>query len=90
VYRMLDVEDFIRSLAVEATYGVDAELTERTTGMGIEETKFGEIYANLDTKFGIDNRLDDDFHVNVSAKPGSGPEYSFESKFGYIYKEAGQ
>jgi hypothetical protein len=49
------------------------------------ETNFGEIFTNLDAKFGVDNGRDEDFHVNVSAKPGSGPEYSFESKYGNVY-----
>lgn len=86
VYGMVEIRDFTGPLIVEATYGgVDAALTERTIGEIIAETNYGEIYSNLDTKFGSDKFLDKDFHTYVSAKPGSGPHYSFESKYGNVY-----
>jgi hypothetical protein len=86
VYGMVEIKDFVGPLDVESTYGgVDAALTERATGMITAETNYGEIYTNLDTKFGGDSKTRENFHTYVSAKPGSGPEYSFESKYGNVY-----
>jgi len=64
---------------------VDAALAERSTGELIAETNFGNIYTNLELKFLNNNIQEKDFHTSVSAKPGSGPRYSFESKYGNVY-----
>ena len=86
VYGMVEVRDFTGPLTVEATYGgVDAALTERSTGELIAETNYGQIYTNLELKFSGDGYLERDFHTSVSVKPGSGPRYSFESKYGNVY-----
>lgn len=85
VYGMVEVANFTGPLSVRATYGgVDAALAERDTGEITAETNFGEIFTNLDTKFGSpsDSR---DFHTVVSARPGNGPRYNFESKYGNVY-----
>jgi hypothetical protein len=85
VYGMVEISSFNGPLTVEATYGgVDAAVTEKTIGEITAETNYGEIYTNLDTKFGGD-KSDQDFHTYVSAKPGSGPKYSFESQYGNVY-----
>jgi len=86
VYGMVEVRDFSGPLTVQSTYGgVDATLTERNTGEIIAETNYGEIYTNLEVKFGGDKFRDENFHTYVSAKPGTGPNYSFESKYGNVY-----
>src|SRR6478752_6641361 len=86
VYGMVEVKQFTGPLVVEATYGgVDAALLEKSTGELIAETNFGQIYTNLDIKFASDNVREKDFHTYVSAKPGNGPRYSFESKYGNVY-----
>jgi hypothetical protein len=86
VYGMVEIKDFIGPLVVEATYGgVDAAVTERAIGEIVAETNYGEIYTNLDAKFGGTEFKNRDFHTFVSAKPGSGPRYSFESKYGNVY-----
>ena len=86
VYGMVEIKDFNGPLNVESTYGgVDAALTERATGMITAQTNYGEIYTNFDAKFGGNGAKQGDFHTNVSAKPGAGPEYSFESKYGNVY-----
>ena len=86
VYGMVEIKDFTGPLTVEATYGgVDAALTERAVGQISAETNYGEIYSNLDVKFGGEGLRQGDFHTNVSAKPGSGPAYSFDSKYGNVY-----
>jgi len=86
VYGMVEIKDFSGPLTVEATYGgVDASLMERTMGEIIAETNYGQIYTNLEIKFSGDHVHERDFHTVVSAKPGSGPRYSFESKYGNVY-----
>lgn len=86
VYGMVEVKDFNGPLTVEATYGgVDAALAERATGEITAETNYGEIYTNLDVKFGGTSSKSGDFHTFVSARPGTGPRYSFESKYGNVY-----
>ena len=86
VYGMVEIRDFHAPLIVKSTYGgVDAALAERTTGEIIAETNYGEIYTNLDVKFGGDKYRDENFHTYVSAKTGTGPDYSFESKYGNVY-----
>lgn len=85
VYGLVEVKNFQGPLQVEATYGgIDAALSERGVGEVIAETNFGEIFTNLDAKF-LGEQTEKDFHTYVSAKPGNGPRYDFESKFGNVY-----
>ena len=86
VYGMVEIKQFTGPLVVEATYGgVDAALQEKSIGELTAETNFGQIYTNLDVKFKTDNIREEDFRTYVSAKPGNGPRYSFESKYGNVY-----
>jgi hypothetical protein len=86
VYGMVEIKDFTGPLTVVATYGgVDAALTERAVGEITAETNYGEIYSNLDVKFSGEAFRQGDFHTNVSAKPGNGPAYYFDSKYGNVY-----
>lgn len=84
VYGVVEVKNYTGPLTVEATYGgVDVTVQEKTMGELRAETNYGQIYSNLDLKFsGSEFR---DFHTQVSAKLGSGPRYSFESKYGNVY-----
>lgn len=85
-YGMVEIRNFSGPLTVEATYGgVDAALPEKQVGELIAETNYGEIYTNFDAKFGGSESQNRDFHTYVTAKPGSGPKYSFESKYGNVY-----
>jgi len=84
VYGLAEVKNFFGPLVVEATYGgVDVTVQEKTTGELFAETGYGQIYSNLDLKFSGSEFKD--FHTQVAAKPGSGPRYSFESKYGNVY-----
>jgi hypothetical protein len=86
VYGVVEVKDFTGPITVEATYGgIDASLAESTLGELIAETNYGHIYSNLNVKFNNTNMRDEDFHTLVSVKPGTGPRYSFESKYGNVY-----
>jgi hypothetical protein len=84
VYGLAEVKSFSGPLSVEATYGgVDVSVQEKTTGELTAETSYGQIYSNLDLKFtGSEFK---DFHTVVSIKPGTGPKYNFESKYGNVY-----
>jgi hypothetical protein len=85
VYGMVEVMDFEAPLTVTATYGgVDAALAEHSIGELEAETNYGEIYSNLDVRL-EGSKIDRDFYTQVSAKPGQGPRYSFESKYGNVY-----
>lgn len=86
VYGMVEVREFKAPLRVESTYGgVDAALTESAIGELIAETNYGHIYSDLNVKFDNDRYRDEDFHMYVSAKPGNGPSYRFESPYGNVY-----
>lgn len=83
-YGMVEIRDFAGPLTVDATYGgVDVVIQPKTTGELIAETGFGQIYSNLDLNFSRGKF--EDFHTQVSIKPGTGPRYSFESKYGNVY-----
>lgn len=91
VYGMVEIRNFAGPLTVEATYGgVDAALPEKQVGEVIAETNYGEIFTNFDSKFGGEEFKNRDFHTYVSAKPGNGPKYSFESKYGNVYLRKAQ
>ena len=84
VYGMVEVKNFQGPLSVDATYGgVDVSVQEKTTGELIAETGYGQIYSNLEQKF-TGSELED-FHTVVSVKPGIGPKYTIESKYGNVY-----
>ena len=84
VYGMVEVKNFQGPLSVDATYGgVDVAVQEKTTGELIAETGYGQIYTNLDQKF--TGTEFEDFHTVVSIKPGTGPRYNIESKYGNVY-----
>jgi hypothetical protein len=86
VYGMVEVQDFLGPLTVVATYGgVDVSLLERATGEITAETNYGEIYSNLETRFDGDSHKNEAFHIFVQAKPGNGPRYSLDSKYGNVY-----
>lgn len=83
-YGLVEVKDFTGPLTVDATYGgIDVTVQIKTTGELIAETGYGEIFSNLELKF--TGSEFEDFHTRISAKPGTGPRYSFESKYGNVY-----
>lgn len=86
VYGTVEIRDFQGPLTAKSTYGgVDAAVVEKATGEIVAETNYGEIYTNLEVKFGGDKFRDENFHTYVSAKPGNGPDYNFESQYGNVY-----
>jgi len=86
VYGMVEIKNFTGPLEVDATYGgVDAALAERATGEVDATTNYGEIYTNFDAKFSAEGFRQGDFHMYVVAKPGTGPKYVLDSKYGNVY-----
>ncbi len=86
VYGMVEVRGFEGPLKVEATYGgVDAAIQESTTGELVAETNYGHIYSDLKISFDPSRTGEENFHTLVSAKPGTGPAYRFESAYGNVY-----
>lgn len=86
VYGMVEVKDFSAPLTVEAKYGgVDASLAIASVGELVVETNYGQIYSNLDLNFDNGGLREKDFYTYVTAKPGNGPRYGFESKYGNVY-----
>jgi len=83
-YGTIEIKNFNGPLVAESTYGgVDAALSEKLIGDLRVETGYGQFYTNFDFKFSGDEL--GDFHSVVNAKPGKGPSYSFESKYGNVY-----
>lgn len=83
-YGLVEVKNFNGPLMVAARYGgVDAAVQEKSTGELVAETRYGQIYSNLELKFSSDAY--EDFHTQVSAKPGTGPLYRFKSDYGNVY-----
>lgn len=86
-YGFLEVKNYNGPLTAVSVYGgVDAALSEKQIGEISVTTNYGTIYTNFDTRFGgKDTDREGDFHTYVSAKPGSGPKYNLESKYGNVY-----
>lgn len=83
-YGIVEVKSFNGPLVVDARYGgVDVAVQEKSTGELIAGTRYGQIYSNLELKFS--SGAMEDFHTQVSAKPGTGPHYRFESDYGNVY-----
>lgn len=86
VYGFVEIKNYSGPLTALSTYGgVDVAVNEKSIGEINAETNYGEIFTNLDTKFGGDKLSNRDFHTYVTAKPGSGPRYNLESKYGNVY-----
>jgi hypothetical protein len=89
-FGLVEIRNFQAPLKVYSKFGgVDASITERSTGELTARTEFGEILTNLDVKFSTDKTMPESHHHDrltvISAKPGTGPTYDFESKFGKVY-----
>lgn len=86
VYGMVEIRSFQGPLAVVSTYGgVDAAMTEKTAGQIKAETNYGEIFSNLDVKLTGNPHDPEAFHLLVAGNAGTGPNYSFESRYGNVY-----
>lgn len=86
-FGLVEVTKFRGPLTVNATHGgVDVSIAAPVTGELVARTEFGEILTNLDIKF--NSTMPEGRRNNwtiISAKPGTGPKYDLESKFGKVY-----
>ena len=86
VYGMVEVKEFYGPLKVVAKYGgVDVSLNEKEVGELYAKTNYGEIFSNLDGRIVTENSGQKDFYNVVFVKPGVGPRYDLESKYGNVY-----
>ena len=86
-YGLVEVKNFDAPLTIEAKYGgVDVTIAAGSIGEITARSRYGEILTNLGIPF--NHAQHPDQHNNwteISAKPGAGPRYSFESKYGNVY-----
>lgn len=88
VYGTVELKNLSQSkpLVAKSTYGgVDVAINTSAVGELWASSDYGEIYSNLGLKFSGEGLKQGDFHKEISAKPGSGPKFSFESKYGNVY-----
>ncbi|MBP6793928.1 MAG: hypothetical protein KA143_02690 [Saprospiraceae bacterium] len=88
VYGMVELKNISQTkpLVAKSTYGgVDAAINTNSVGELWASSDFGEIYSNLGLKFTGEGLKQGDFHKEISSKPGNGPKFSFESKYGNVY-----
>jgi hypothetical protein len=83
-YGMVEMANFNGPANIDATYGgIDATVVKSETGKLQATTSYGKIYSNLDLV--LTDKANRDFFTSITAEPGKGPAYIFNSKFGKIY-----
>ncbi|RZM28032.1 MAG: hypothetical protein EOO88_10565 [Pedobacter sp.] len=84
IYGMVELENFNGPIKVDAKYGgVDASLSEKSIGKLQLTTRYGKIFSNL--TFRPTEQTQKDFYTAITAAPGNGPSYDFNSAYGNIY-----
>jgi len=86
-FGLVEVTNFDAPLTVDAKFGkIDASVPVQNIGELSARTRHGEILTNLDVKFDQSPLVSRKEHwTEISAKPGKGPYYRFESKYGNVY-----
>ncbi|KQC00076.1 hypothetical protein [Pedobacter sp. Hv1] len=83
-YGMVELVDFNAPVNVDAKYGgIDASLSKAQIGQIKVTTNYGRIYSNLDLV--LTDKKQENFLTSITAEPGKGPAYVFESTYGKIY-----
>lgn len=84
IYGMVELVDFNAPINVDAKYGgIDASLSKSQIGQIKATTNYGRIYSNLDLV--LTDKKQENFLTSITAEPGKGPAYIFESTYGKIY-----
>jgi hypothetical protein len=86
-YGLVEITKFDAPLSVDAKYGkIDAAIVAQSIGELTARSRHGEILTNLDIKFDQEpfTGKKDSWTV-ITARPGKGPAYRFESKYGNVY-----
>lgn len=85
-YGLVEVKNFNGPLTLDAKYGgADVTIPINAVGEIMARSRYGEILTNLDVKFEQTAFRHDNDWTEIYAKPGSGPKYSLESKYGKLY-----
>lgn len=86
-FGIVEIVNYNGPLTVNAHFGgIDATIPAAKVGEITARTKFGEILTNLDVKFDQKRfAATDESWTEIHAKPGTGPAYMLESKFGKLY-----
>lgn len=86
-YGLVEVKKFEGPLTIDAKYGgADVTLAAATVGEVTARSRYGEILTNLDVKFDQTGFRDhQDQWTEIHARPGTGPRYFLESKYGKLY-----
>lgn len=87
-YGLIEVKGFEAPLTIDAKYGgIDATINSKSTGELIARTHYGEILTNLELTFDTGRKTSDTHPkwTEVSVKPGTGPKFVLESKYGKVY-----
>jgi len=83
-YGIVELVDFNAPISVDAKYGgIDASLIKNQVGQIKATTNYGRIYSNLDLV--LTDKKQENFLTSITAEPGKGPAYVFESTYGKIY-----
>lgn len=84
VYGMVEVQNFSGPIKVDAKYGgIDASVAEKAIGKLQLTTRYGKIYTNLNLQ--PTEKMEKNFFTSITASPGKGPDYVFNSSYGNIY-----
>jgi hypothetical protein len=86
-YGTVEITKFDGPLTVDAKYGkIDASIVPQSIGELTARARHGEILTNLDIKFDQESTMSRKDHWTViTARPGKGPAYRFETKYGNVY-----
>ena len=84
---LVEVKNFDAPLIIEAKHGgIDATIVAGSVSEIKARSRYGEILTNLGIPFTEVRDADrHDKWTEISTKPGTGPRYSFESKYGNVY-----
>lgn len=84
IYGIVELVNFHAPVNVDAVYGgIDATVDKARAGQIKATTNYGKIYTNLDLE--ITDKTQKDFLTSITAQPGKGPAYIFQSTYGKIY-----
>ncbi len=83
-YGIVELVGFNAPATVNAPYGgIDATVSQASTGKLTATTHYGQIFTNLDLK--LTDKQERDFYTSISAEPGNGPAYKLTSTYGNLY-----
>lgn len=85
-YGLVEVPVFKGPLSIDSKYGkVDVTLLPAAVGEIVARSRYGEILTNLDVTFDQEPYDRHDHWTEITARPGKGPAYHIESKYGNVY-----